>query len=143
MVSGRRALSTVSILALSMLLGILGGNVLGAAILSFGGLIGRSGNTGEEFVGYWNVDTVWPGCLYGGLFGGLAAPLAYLTLIHKIGLRKALVPAAIGTLIGGLIGAIVNPPAAAFAGIAGFFMAIKRAVDNASHPKQTSGESHS
>ena len=125
-------------LILSVLLGILGGAILGAVILSFGGFIGRSGNTGEEFVGYWNIATVWLGCLYGGLFGMIAAPIAYLTLIRKIGLRKAWLPAATGTLVGGLVGAVVGPPSAAFVGVAGFFIAIKRAVHKASHPEQSS-----
>jgi hypothetical protein len=125
-------------LTLSILLGTLGGAILGAVILSFGDLIGRSGSTGAEFVGYWNIDSVWLGCLYGGLFGTLAAPIAYFTLIHKIGLRKAFLPATTGTLIGGLIGALVGPPSAAFAGVAGFFIAIKRAADKASRPEQSS-----
>jgi hypothetical protein len=127
-------MSTAAMLLVSTLLGILGGAVFGAAFLSFGDLIGRSGNTGAEFVGSWELADVWLGGLYGGLFGALAAPTAYLILIHKIGLRKAFLPATTGTLIGGLIGALVGPPSAAFAGVAGFFIAIKRAVDNA--PRQ-------
>jgi hypothetical protein len=126
----RKLVSTVAMLIISALLGILGGAVFGAAILSFGDLIGRSGDTGAEFVGSWGIADVWLGCLYGGLFGALVAPAAYVALIRKIGLRKAVLPAAAGTLIGGLIGAIVGPPYAALAGIAGFFLAIKRVADS-------------
>ena len=128
----RKLLSTVAMLIKSVLLGSLGGAIFGAAILSFGDLIGRSGNTGAEFVGSWGIADVWLGCLYGGLFGALVAPAAYIGLIRKIGLQKALLPAAAGTLVGGLIGAIVGPPHAALAGITGFFLAIKRVVDTAS-----------
>ena len=142
MFSLRSVAKTAAMLAISILLGTLGGAILGAAILSFGDLIGRSGNTGDDFVGYWNIDTVWLGCLYGALFGTLAAPVAYITLIRKIGLRKAWLPAATGTLIGGLIGALVGPPSAAFTGVAGFFIAIKRAVDKVSRPEQSSSQTH-
>ena len=38
---------------LSLLLGIIGGGLCGAAILVFGGLAGRSGTTGTEYFGYW------------------------------------------------------------------------------------------
>jgi len=50
----------------SMVLGIVGGAICGAAILSFGALIGRSGTTGEEYFGYWNIAFVWLGVMYGG-----------------------------------------------------------------------------
>ncbi|MGD0966235.1 MAG: hypothetical protein ABSA57_20350 [Candidatus Acidiferrales bacterium] len=55
---------------LSLLLGIVGGSVCGAAILVFGGLIGRSGSTGEEYLGFWDVATIWLGLIYGGFFYG-------------------------------------------------------------------------
>ena len=74
---------------LSLLLGIVGGGVCGAAILAFGGLIGRSGTTGTEYLGYWNVDVVWLGLLYGGFFGAFAGPLAYPFLVRKIGFQKS------------------------------------------------------
>jgi len=49
----------------SVALGMIGGGTCGAAILSFGALIGRSGNTGEEYFGYWNIDVAWLGVMYG------------------------------------------------------------------------------
>jgi hypothetical protein len=132
----------MAMLFVSTLIGILAGAVFGSIFLSFGDLIGRSGNSGAEFVGSWDVADVWLGCLYGGIFGALAAPIAYLTLVRKIGLRKAFLPATAGTLIGGFIGALVGPPSAAFAGVAGFFIALKRAVERSANDHETSRESH-
>ena len=55
-------------LFLSLLLGTIGGGLCGAAILVFGGLIGR-GDDRHRIFGYWNVDVIWLGLLYGGFFG--------------------------------------------------------------------------
>ena len=109
---------------LSLLLGTIGGGFCGAAILSFGDLIGRSGDTGSEYVGYWSVDTLWLGMLYGATFGLLVGPIAYALAVHKIGFQKALFPAFAGTIGGGLAGAIAGPPLAALTGILGFFAAL-------------------
>ena len=117
---------------LSIPLGIVGGGACGAAILSFGDLIGRSGDTGTGYVGYWNVASVWLGFLYGGLLGALVTPIAYVTRAREIGLQKAFMPATIGTLLGGFLGAIVGPSLAALTGVAGFFGAINWAVKKAS-----------
>lgn len=56
-------------MGVSITLGLVGGAICGAVILSFGALLGRSGTTGTEYVGYWDVGLVWVGFLYGGLFG--------------------------------------------------------------------------
>jgi len=141
MVSVRNVATTAAMLTLTILLGTLGGAVLGAAILSFANFIDWLRAGVSSYVELWRAD-VWLGCLYGGLFGALVAPVAYLTLIHKIGLRKALLPAATGTLIGGFVGALVGPMYAALVGIAGFFIAVKRAVDNAPRQDRPSGDSH-
>jgi hypothetical protein len=109
---------------LSLLLGIIGGGLCGAAILVFGGLIGRSGTTGTEYFGYWNVDVIWLGLLYGGFFGAFVGPLAYPFLIRKIGFQKSILPGFIGTIIGGFIGAVVAPPLAVLTGICGFLLAL-------------------
>jgi len=109
---------------LSLLLGIVGGAVCGAVILSFGDLIGRSGDTGYEYVGYWSVATVWLGFLYGGFFGAFVGPLAYPFLVRRIGFQKALLPAFAGTILGGFVGAIAGPPLAVLTGICGFFVAL-------------------
>jgi hypothetical protein len=109
---------------LSLLLGIICGGTSGIAILSFGALIGRSGSTGTEYFGYWDSSLLFLGFLYGGLLGSLAAPLAYVLLVRKIGLRKAFWPALVGTLAGALAGAIASPPLAVLTGILGFFVGI-------------------
>jgi len=109
---------------LSLLLGIVGGGVCGAAILVFGGLIGRSGTTGTEYFGYWNVDIIWLGLLYGGFLGAFAGPLAYPFLVRIIGFQKAILPAFLGTIVGGFAGAVAGPPLAVLAGICGFFLAL-------------------
>jgi hypothetical protein len=117
-----------ALVLVAMLLGLLGGAVCGAAILSFGALIGRSGSTGTQYVGYWGIELVWLGFLYGGIVGALVTPIAYITLVKKIGFQKAFVPATIGTLLGGFIGAIIGPPFAVLTGVGGFFCAIIWAV---------------
>jgi len=109
---------------LSLLLGIVGGGFCGAVILSFGDLIGRSGDTGYEYVGYWSVATVWLGLLYGGFFGAFVGPLAYPFLVRKIGFQKAILPAFLGTIVGGFAGAVAGPPLAVLTGICGFFLAL-------------------
>src|SRR5882757_11012753 len=91
---------------LSLLMGIVGGGLCGAAILVFGGLIGRSGTIGTEYFGYWNVDVIWLGLLYGGFFGAFVGPIAYALWVRKIGFQRALFPAFVGTLVGGFGGAI-------------------------------------
>ena len=109
---------------LSLLLGIVGGGLCGAVILVFGAFIGRSGTTGTEHFGYWDVAIVPIGLLYGGLFGALVGPLAYALVVRTIGFQKALVPAFVGTIIGGFLGAVAGPPFAVLTGICGFFVAL-------------------
>lgn len=117
-------------------LGIAAGAVFGAAILSFGSLIGRSGNSPGAHVGEWSIEVVWLGFVYGGLLGAIVTPIAYVTLVRKIGLRKALLPAVIGTLVGGLVGAIADPWIAVLTGVGGFFGALNWAVKKALRSKQ-------
>jgi hypothetical protein len=136
--AGRVALK-VTLVFIAILFGIVGGALCGAAILSFGALIGRSGSTGTEYVGYWVIDLVWLGFLYGGLLGAFVTPIAYVILVKKIGFQKALIPATIGTLLGGFVGAIVGPPFAVVTGVAGFFGAITWAVQK--HRIQTHSDS--
>ena len=110
---------------LSVLLGIAGGALCGAAILVFGGLVGRSQTTGTEYLGYWNIAEVWLGFLYGGFFGAIVAPIGYVIAVRRIGFRRAMPPAFVGTLAGGCLGALVGPPVAALTGICGFFAGLR------------------
>jgi hypothetical protein len=109
---------------LSLLLGIAGGSLCGAAILVFGAFIGRSGTTGTEHFGYWDIAIVPIGLLYGGLFGAFVGPLAYALVVRMIGFQKAVIPAFLGTIIGGFAGAVAGPPFAVLTGIGGFFTAL-------------------
>ena len=111
-------------IALAALLGVVVGGICGAAILSFGALIGKSGTTGTEYVGYWTSSLIWLGLLYGGLFGLLVAPLGYLLLARRVGIRGAFLPATAGTLIGGFLGAFAAPPLAVITGICGFVLGL-------------------
>lgn len=120
----RKSGKAVAEVCLSCLLGLIVGAACGAVILSLGDLVGRSGNTGEEYSGHWNVDTVQLGLLYGGFFGVLVAPVAYILRVHTIGFQRAFAPALVGTLLAGCTGAFVSPPIAAISGISGFFIGI-------------------
>jgi hypothetical protein len=111
-------------LFLSLLIGIVGGGICGTAILVFGGLIGRSGTTGTEYFGYWSVDFIWLGVVYGGFFGAFVGPIAYPFLVRKIGFPKSILPAFLGTIVGGFVGAVAAPPVAVLTGICGFFLAL-------------------
>jgi len=109
---------------LSLLLGLAGGGICGAAILVFGAFIGRSGTTGKEYFGYWDPAIVPIGLFYGGLLGAVVGPLAYPFLVRKIGFQKAILPAFLGTMVGGFVGAVAGPPFAVLTGICGFFLAL-------------------
>jgi len=109
---------------LSLLLGIAGGGLCGAAILVFGSFIGRNGTTGTEYFGYWNAAEVPLVLFYGGLFGAIVAPIAYGLVVRTIGFKKALGPAFVGTIVAGFGGAIAGPFPAVVTGICGFFSAL-------------------
>src|SRR5277367_4917185 len=109
---------------LSLLLGIVGGGLCGAAILVFGAFIGRSGTTVTEYFGYWDVAIIPIGLVYGGLIGAFAGPIAYALVVRTIGFQRALMPAFVGTIIGGFTGAVAGPPFAVLTGICGFFIAL-------------------
>jgi len=108
----------------SVLLGIAGGSICGAAILSLNVLLGRSGTTGKHF-GDWNWAVAVLGLWYGGFFGAFVTPLAYVLLVRKIGFQRALWAAVEGTIIGGFAGAVLGPaPLAVITGIVGFFVGV-------------------
>ena len=66
----------------------------------------------------------------------MVVPIAYVTLVRKIGFRKVFLPATMGTLLGGFVGAFGGTPGAILAGIAGVFLAFKWTVDKASRSEQ-------
>ena len=71
----------------SVALGICGGGICGAAILSFGDLIGRTCSTGDH-IGSWNVADLALGAIYGAPLGAIAALIAYAALVRKSELDK-------------------------------------------------------
>ncbi len=111
-------------LTLSFELGVLGGAVCGILILSFNSLIGRSGTTGSEYVGAWDWGIIGLGIMYGGFFGIIMAPLGYILFLRKIGVRKAIFPAFLGTILGGFFGGLAGPADAMTFGCVGFFIAL-------------------
>ena len=111
-------------LIFSVALGILGGGICGAAILSFGDLIGRTGSTGDH-IGNWNVADLELGAFYGAPLGAIVALVAYPTLVRTIGIKRAIVPATVGTLAGGFAGCVImGAPLGVPTGIIGFFAAL-------------------
>jgi len=57
--------------------GAFGGAFCAMAILSFADLIGRSGDTGTEYVGYWNPATLVLASIYGGIVGAVFYPVGW------------------------------------------------------------------
>jgi hypothetical protein len=111
-------------LLMSLPFGAIGGAVCGSVILSFASLIRHSGITRSEYVGAWELADIGLGIIYGGFFGMLMGPLGYIIFLHNIGLRKAILPASIGTIVGGCFGAFNHILAALFYGCLGFFLSL-------------------
>jgi len=111
-------------LIFSLALGIYGGGLCGAVILSLIDLLGRSRTTGEEYLGHWSIGSAEVGFMYGAPLGAIVAPVAYVALVNAIGFRRAIIPATVGTIAGGVAGGVVHPLNAPMAGVAGFFIAL-------------------
>ena len=139
MISRPPLLLSLARLITATVLGILGGAICGVAILSFGDVIGRSGDTGSNYLGYWNTASVWLGLLYGGIIGVFVAPVGYIAMARKVGIRCVILPAALGTLVGGFLGSFGEPLLAAVTGIIGFFSAIGWAVARSERTNQSRG----
>jgi hypothetical protein len=104
--------------------GAVGGAASGIIILSFASLTGHSGTTGSEYVGAWDWGNIGLGIMYGGFFGLLMGPLGYIIFLRQIGLRKAILPAAAGTIVGGCLGTLNHIAAALLYGCIGFFLSL-------------------
>lgn len=111
-------------IALSVVIGFLGGVVCGSVILSLCGLAGRSRTTGTEYLGYWNFGLALVGAMYGGPLGAILGPLGYVAVVREIGFRSARLPAALGTVAGGFAGSLVKPGFGVVTGIVGFFVGL-------------------
>jgi len=111
-------------LPLSFALGVIGGSICGILILSFNTLIGRGGTTGSDFIGAWDWGIVGLGIMYGSFFGIALAPLGYIVFLRKIGVRKAILPAFLGTILGGFFGGLFGPSDAMVCGFSGFLISL-------------------
>ncbi len=111
-------------LLLSVALGLVGGMICGAVILSLCGLSGRDGTTGQEYVGFWDWGLLLIGAMYGAPVGAMAGPIAYLTVLRTTGIKRAIVPLALGTILCGFAGSLASPLYGLTAGVAGFFVGL-------------------
>ncbi len=109
---------------MSLPFGAIGGAISGIIIFSFASLTGHSGTTGSEYVGAWDWGNIGLGIMYGGFFGLLLGPLGYFILLKNIGIKKAILPAFVGTIAGGCLGALKNISAGLLYGCVGFFIAL-------------------
>ncbi len=62
--------------------------------------------------------------MYGGFFGILMGPLGYFIFLKNSEIKKAILPALVGTIVGGCLGALKHIAAGLFCGCAGFFIAL-------------------
>lgn len=108
-------------LSLSVPLGAIGGALCGVVILTFSSLIGSYPGTESEYVGPWWYFLAL-GATTGVYVGIIVAPIGYLIVLRRVGLKKAIFPAVIGTLVGGGMGAFSSPERALLAGVLGFFI---------------------
>ena len=108
----------------SLFLGLFGGSVCGAVILSLCGLAGRLQTTGAEYLGYWSPGVLLVGAMYGGLLGAIAVPIAYLLVLRTTGFQRAIIPATIGTIVCGFAGSLYTPMFGLPGGIVGFFISL-------------------
>jgi fermentation-respiration switch protein FrsA (DUF1100 family) len=69
---------------LSFPVGFVGGSVCGFFILSFAALIGHSGDTGCEYIGYWSPAYLLLATMYGGPLGLLVFPFGYALFLSDI-----------------------------------------------------------
>ncbi|MEI8291025.1 MAG: hypothetical protein WCH99_16290 [Verrucomicrobiota bacterium] len=105
-------------------IGAAGGTICAAVILSFGGLIGRSGDTGSEYVGYWSPAYLVLALFYGSLVGMIFYPIGRELFLSGFSSRELFIAAgkiAIITIVFGCIGAFRNQFAALLFGILGFY----------------------
>jgi hypothetical protein len=113
--------SVVLLTLASLALGYMQGWLAGFIILAIGGLLGKSGTTGTEYVGYWAPHQYWMlARMFGAPLGAIAATIANLFLLEHAPFIRANLYATVGLLCGGLIGALINPPTALFGGVAGY-----------------------
>ncbi len=115
-----KTIKNKSDLPLSFLAGVIGGSLCGIILLFANQVIWLNSTSG----GVWDWGFLGLGILYGSFFGILMAPLGYIIFLRQIGVRKAVLPASMGTIFGGSIGAYFNLVAALIFGCLGFFLCL-------------------
>lgn len=99
------------------------GHVCGFLILLFSFVIGHSGTTGTEYLGYWDPKSAWDlSSWYGTPLGTLLGPIGYYSFLRRGSLATAWLTTMIGTVTGGCVGSFGGPPLAALTGCAAFFI---------------------
>jgi hypothetical protein len=109
-------------LLFALALGAIGGALCGAIILTIYSMIGP--DIGTEHKRHLEPSLLPLGAIHGGYLGIVVAPIGYLIFLRKVGLKKAIFPAFIGTLVGGGIGAFGGLGMALLAGVLGFFLVL-------------------
>jgi len=104
--------------------GTVGGWCCAFIILTFGNIIGRSGNSDANYVGYWDPSsTAGLALMYGVPLGVILFSFSYAKFLRKVSLKTAIRASFLGTLGGGLLGALGSPPIAVMTGSLGFIFA--------------------
>jgi hypothetical protein len=131
-----RAIRETSYVAvIGLFLGALEGSVFGFYFLSLCDLLGKSGNTGAEYIGHWDVlYDFLGGILYGGIIGGIGGAILHGIRRRGVDLRRMNIRAAVLMLILGSLGCAVGPPGAAASGLVGYF------VGGLTTPQKSAGE---
>jgi hypothetical protein len=119
-----RAISELRGIVLSTGIGLFGGIVCGGTILSLCALAGRIQTTGDNYIGFWDWSVLAEGTMFGGPIGAILGFISYIPLSMTIGLRRAILPAAIGTVLCGFLGSLYTPLMGLPAGVLGFFVGI-------------------
>lgn len=117
-------LKSICVLAGIFCIGLCGGLIAGFIILSFGFYIGKSGSTGNEYIGFWDPEyALWLASWIGAPIGGISFLVAYYAMLRGISWGRILIATLSGTVLGGGIGAFNNLWVAAMLGVAGFWTA--------------------
>ena len=115
--------------------GVIGGWFCGSIILSFGGLIGKSGTTGTEYLGFWTPAYLVLSIFYGVPLGVLSVMVMRLFFynLDKCFLYDNVWCLNIATIIGGMIGGFFDPFMAAILGVVFFVIAFIWVALSGSH----------
>lgn len=122
--------------------GILGGWSCAFLILTFGNIIGRSGNSDSNYVGYWDPGaTAGLAAIYGIPLGIVLFDLSYAKFLQSVSVKDAVRASFFGTLGGGLLGALGSPILAALIGSMGFVLASAYVAEHGENKREDSSRS--